>query len=87
MALKWHSSGTQSGTQNDTEGDTQMIPKDKTMTSYKILYLPKNKIREFTHHEQTPPLVYVHVLMNPVIKVIKVTVIKDFGVSKYPSIL
>ena len=57
MALKWHSSGTQSGTQdtqNDTEGDTQMIPKDKTMTSYKILSLPKTKLGEFTHHEQTP---------------------------------
>ena len=83
MALKWHSSGTQSGTQNDTEGDTQMIPKDKTMTSYKILYLPKNKTREFTHHEQTPT--GVHVFINPVIKVTVIKVIKDFGFSKYPS--
>ena len=85
--------GTQSGTQDtedDTEGDTQMIPKNKLLTSSTILYFPKNKIREFTHHEQTPPLGYVHVLMNPVIKVIKVKVIKvikDFGFSKYPSIL
>ena len=80
--------GTQSGTQDDTEGDTQMIPKNKLLTSSTILYIPKNKIREFTHHEQTPPLVYVHVLMNPVIKVMKVTVIKvikDFGLSKNPS--
>ena len=77
--------GTQDDTEGDTEGDTQMIPKNKLLTSSTILYFPKNKIREFIHHEQTPPLGYVHVLMNPVIKVIKVTVIKvikDFGVSK-----
>ena len=53
------------------------------MTSYKILYLPKNKIREFTHHEQTPT--GVHVFINPVIKVTVIKVIKDFGFSKYPS--
>ena len=52
--------GTQSGTQDtqdDTEDDTQMIPKNKLLTSSTILYFPKNKIREFTHHE--PPLVYI----------------------------
>ena len=35
-----------------------MIPKNKYLTSSTILYFPKNKIREFTHHEQTPLDVY-----------------------------
>ena len=30
------------------------IPKNKLLTSSTIPYLPKNEIREFTHHEQTP---------------------------------
>ena len=30
------------------------IPKKKTLTSGQTLYLLKSKIREFTHHEQTP---------------------------------
>ena len=32
----------------------KVIPKNKYLTSSTILYFPKNKIREFTHHEQTP---------------------------------
>ena len=33
------------------------IPKKKTLTSGPTLYLLKSKIREFTHHEQTPLVV------------------------------
>ena len=49
--------GTQSGTQDtqaDTEGDTQMILKNKLLPYSTIQYLPKTKLGEFTHHEQTP---------------------------------
>ena len=31
-----------------------MIPKNKLLTSSTIPYLPKTKLGEFTHHEQTP---------------------------------
>ena len=30
------------------------IPKNKLLTSSTIPYLPKTKLGEFTHHEQTP---------------------------------
>ena len=53
--------GTQSGTQNtqdDTKSDTQMIPKDKTMTSYIIQYLPKTKLVSLLITSELP-LVYM----------------------------
>ena len=33
----------------------KMIPKNKLLTSSTISVSSLNKIREFTHHEQTPP--------------------------------
>ena len=73
MALK-------SGTQDDTEGDTQMIPKDKTMTSYIVQYLPKTKLVSLLITlANSTWCICVHIFMNPVIKVIK-----DFGVFRLP---
>ena len=71
-----------SGTQDDTEGDTQMIPKDKTMTSYIVKYLPKTKLVSLLITQANSTwCICVHIFMNPVIKV---TVIKDFGVFRLP---
>ena len=69
-----------SGTQDDTEGDTQMIPKDKTMTSYIVKYLPKTKLVSLLITlANSTWCICVHIFMNPVIKVIK-----DFGVFRLP---
>ena len=74
-----------SGTQDDTEGDTQMIPKDKTMTSYIVKYLPKTKLVSLLITlANSTWCICAHIFMNPVIKVTVIKVIKDFGVFRLP---